>query len=211
METAEGIVNAALSYIGLRDPILALNEDSVPAIVANLHFESSRNAVLGERPWNFAKASTTLARLNVTAPTGWAYAYQLPADLLPGKARRLANTVREALVPPAAVGGTSLVAFELRWMTISGSPVQVLVTDHESPELIYTRLVTEFVRWPENAADALAWHLAPKLALGLAVDLPKGIAFREEYRRALDVAFMEDMNSVKPDPPQASQFAQVRR
>lgn len=211
MQTAEGIVNAALSYIGLRDPILALNEDSVPAIVANIHFESSRNAVLGERWWNFAKGSATLARLNITAPTGWGYAYQLPADLLPGKARYIANTVRPALVPPAAVGGTSLVSYELQWVTIAGSPVQVLVTDHESPELVYTRLVTEYIRWPESAADALAWHLAPKLALGLAVDLPKGIAFREEYRRAIDVAFAEDMNSVRPDPPQASQFAQVRR
>lgn len=207
MQTVEGIANAALSFIGLRDPILDINEDSVPAIVAKIHFESSRNQVLGERWWNFAKASALLTRLVATAPTGWLFAYQLPADLLPGKTRHLNNSVRQGLVPPPRPSAISLVSFELHWL----AGAQVLVTDHEAPELVYTRLVTEYVMWPESVAEALAWHLAPKLALGLSVDLQKGVIFEEKYQRAIDNAFREDMNSVRPDPPQASSFVQARR
>lgn len=200
--TVEAVVNAALSYIGLRDPILDINEPSVPAEVAKIHFDSSRRQVLGERWWNFATASAPLARLNITAPTGWLYAYQPPTDLLPGKQRYIANSVRPALVPR-----NSQIAFSTFWVAGSG---QVIVTDHTAPALVYTRDVVELIYWPESVLDALAWNLAPKLALGLSVDLNKGISFSKQYLMALDKGMAEDMNSVRTDPPIASQFESGR-
>lgn len=200
MQTVAEVVNAALSYIGSREFITDINEDSEQAIVAKVHYDRCRAMVLGERWWNFAEASATLARLNITAPSGWEFAYRLPADLLPGKHRYIYPGAREGLARPS-----NAIPFSIRW--VSGSN-QVLLTDHESPELVYTRLVTELVLWPEKAADALAWALAPRLALGINVDLRKGVNFAEQYRLCLEEAMAEDMNSAKRgrDAPLVSGF-----
>lgn len=200
--TVEAVVNAALSYIGLRDFITTITEASVPAEVAFTHWDITRRQFLGERWWNFATASAPLARLNITAPTGWLYAYQPPTDLLPGKQRYIANSVRPALVPR-----DSRIAFSTYWVAGSG---QVLVTDHAAPELVYTRDVVEMTYWPDSAADALAWLLAPKLALGLAVNAPLARTFAQQYELALEKAMAEDMNAVRTDPPIASQFESGR-
>lgn len=200
MQTVAEVVNAALSYIGSRLFITDITEDSEQAIVAQLHYARCRRMVLGERWWNFAEASATLARLNITAPSGWSYAYQLPADLLPGKHRYVYSGAREGLGRP-----TDAVPYSLRWVVGSN---QVLLTDHEAPELVYTRDMVELVLWPEKAADAIAWALAPRLALGINVDLRKGVAFKEEYARCLEEAMAEDMNSAKRgrDMPLVSAF-----
>jgi hypothetical protein len=197
------VVNAALSYIGVRNFITSINEDSVEAIVAKVHYARCTAVVLGERWWNFAEASASLARLApATQPSGFSFTYQLPADLLPGKTRYIN--------PGARLGrqrSRDAVPFALRWVASQG---QVLLTDHEAPELFYTRNVTELVYWPEKASDAIAWCLAPALALGINVDLRKGINFAEQYRLALDGAMAEDMNSVRRDPPLTSDLQSGR-
>jgi hypothetical protein len=202
--TTEGVCNVALSYIGVRNFITDITEDSVEAIVSKVHFDACLNQVLGERWWNFAEASATLARLNVTAPSGWSFAYSLPPDLLPGKARFIYPGHRRGLVR-----ANQGVPFAYRWISGQG---QTLLTDHEAPELVYTRRVTELVFWPEAAADALAWQLAPRLALGLNVDLRKGIAFATQYETALNKAMAEDMNSMAKgaDPEPVSAYESVR-
>lgn len=189
MLTVAEVVNAALSYIGSRLFITDIGEDSEQAIVAKVHYDRCTAMVLGERWWNFAEASATLARLNITAPGGFSFAYQLPADLLPGKQRYIYPGARLGLTRPG-----DAVPFAMRWIAGSG---QVLLTDHEAPELVYTRKVTELVYWPEKAADAIAWALAPRLALGINVDLRKGMNFAQEYERCLGEAMAEDMNSVR--------------
>jgi len=197
--TVAEVVNAALSYIGSRLFITDIGEDSEQAIVAKVHYDRCVAMVLGERWWNFAEASANLGRLAITVPSGWSYAYQLPADLLPGKQRFIYPGARPGLTR----GSKDEVPFALRWVTGSG---QILLTDHEAPELVYTRLVTELVYWPEKAADALAWALAPRLALGINVDLRKGMNFAQQYQQALQEAMAEDMNSVRRGPELTSNF-----
>lgn len=196
--TVAAVVNAALSYIGSREFITDIGEDSEQAIVAKVHFERCRAMVLGERWWNFAEASATLTRLNITAPGGYSFAYQLPADLLPGKQRYIYPGARLGLTRPG-----DQVPYAMRWISGSG---QVLLTDHEAPELVYTRRVDELVYWPEKAADALAWSLAPRLALGISVDLRKGVDFAQHYQDALEEAMAEDMNSVRRGVEQTSSY-----
>jgi hypothetical protein len=197
--TVADVVNRALSYVGSRLFITDINEDSEQAIVAKVHYSACVAMVLGERWWNFAEASALLNRLSITAPSGWSFAYQLPADLLPGKQRFIYPGARPGLTR----GSKDEVPFSLRWISGSG---QTLLTDHESPELLYTRLVTELVYWPEKAADALAWCLAPRLALGLNVDLRKGVAFEQQYQSMLEQAMADDMNSVRRGPELSSSY-----
>lgn len=204
MLTVAEVVNAALSYIGSRLFITDIGEDSEQAIVAKVHYDRCRAMVLGERWWNFAEASATLARSSITVPSGWSFAYELPADLLPAKHRYIYAGAREGLTRPE-----DAVPFAIRWVSGSG---QRLLTDHEAPELVYTRLVTELVYWPEKAADALAWALAPRLALGINVDLRKGMNFAQEYQRCLEEAMAEDMNSARRgrDAPLVSKYESGR-
>lgn len=202
MNTVAEVVNAALSYIGVREFITDIEEQSASAIVAAVHWDSLRKQVLGERRWNFATASAFLAQIApvapIVVPSGWSYMYALPPDLLPGKQRYIFAGAREGLARHE-----DAVPFNLRWVSGEG---QVLLTDHPAPELVYTRDVPELPYWPESAADALAWGLAPRLALGLAVDLRKGVSFAQQYQVALERALAEDMNSVKPDPELVSAY-----
>lgn len=170
--------------------------------MAKVHFDSARRVVLGERAWNFANASELLAQISATAPSGWAYMYALPTDVLPGKQRYIFAGLRQGMVD-----AKNQVPFNLRWVAGQG---QVLLTDHPSPELVYTRDVQEMPYWPEKVVNALAWHLAPRLALGLNVDLRKGISFAQEYQVALAEGLAEDMNSVRNDPELASGYERIR-
>lgn len=202
MDTVADVVNAALSYVGVREFIVDITEDSPAAIVAKVHYDSARKQVLGERWWNFASASLVLAQLNATAPSGWAYMYTMPSDMLPGGQREIFAGLRQGQVPSSLK-----IPFNLRWVSGQG---QVLVTDSPTPELLYTRDVIELPYWPEKVANALAWNLAPRLALGLVVDLRKGVSYAQEYMKALDEGFSQDMNSVRPDPELASAYERVR-
>lgn len=201
MQTAEEVVNTALSLVGSKQFVTDLNEESIEAVVGKLHYEPSFRQVLGYRWWNFAEAEADLARLTV-AGSGYAYAYALPSDVLPGKTRYIYSGAREGLTSSA-----NRVPFAVRFIAGEG---QCLLTDHESPTLFYTRQVDELVYWPESVAMALAWLLAPKLALGLSVDLRKGINFAQEYERQIAEGMAEDMNSVRRDVELQSAYARVR-
>lgn len=198
MQTVAEVVNAALSYIGSREFITDITEDSEQAIVARIHYGRCASMVLGERWWNFAEASATLSRASITAPGGYSYAYLLPADMLAGKQRYIYPGARPGLTRPA-----DAIPFAMRWIATVG---QTLLTDHVAPELVYTRNVTELVYWPEKATDALAWALAPRLALGINVDLRKGTNFAQEYQLVLEQAMAEDMNSVRRGVEQTSSY-----
>lgn len=201
MQTAAEVVNTALSFIGSKSFILDLNEESLEAVVGKLHYEPTFREVLGERWWNFAEAEAVLARLTVTG-SGYSYAYALPSDVLPGKTRYVYSGAREGLTP-----SKNRVPFAIRFIAGEG---QCLLTDHEAPTLFYTRQVDELVYWPEAAAMALAWLLAPKLALGIKVDLRAGINFAQQYEMQLQKAMAEDMNSVRRDAELQSAYQRVR-
>lgn len=196
--TVEEVCNIALSYVGSRAFITDIGEDSLEAIVCSVHFDATRRQVLGERWWNFASASQFLAQISAAAPQGWSFMYALPSDLLPGKQRQIFAGAR-----PGLVRSVEQVPFNLRWVSGQG---QVLLTDHPAPELLYTRDVLELPYWPESAADAIAWGLAPKLAFGLNVDLRKGTTFAQGYLAALDRGMAEDMNSVRGDQELVSKY-----
>lgn len=74
------IINIALSRLG-ESPIQSLDEGSVPANAAKLHYDTERRATLRSYPWNFALKQATLAELEVDA-VDFRHAFALPADSL---------------------------------------------------------------------------------------------------------------------------------
>ena len=100
MTTQLEICNIALSYVGAT-PIADLSETSTEAIWCNTNYEPLKQAVLAERTWNFAEATTETT--NATEAPGGGYLYAYPAgavrvyrcykQILP--TRRLANWQRQ--------------------------------------------------------------------------------------------------------------------
>ena len=76
-----GICNRGLNMIG-QPPILNLTEDSEPARVCNLIWESVRDEVFRAFPWRCITKRASLARLSATPVFGFDYYYQLPTDYI---------------------------------------------------------------------------------------------------------------------------------
>jgi hypothetical protein len=76
------IANRALTYLAATR-ITDLEQDSEVARKVNAIYEDTRDALLSEHPWNFAKKQRALSLLDET-PTveTWAYVFQLPSDCL---------------------------------------------------------------------------------------------------------------------------------
>ena len=77
------IVNIALARLG-ESPIQSLTEDSVPARVVSLLFDSARRSALRDYNWSFAIRSDSLARMAALPDEmfDFQYAYALPPDCL---------------------------------------------------------------------------------------------------------------------------------
>jgi hypothetical protein len=74
------ICNLSLAHIG-QGSINDINEASPQAEQCRLFYDSTRDALLRQFPWNFATKSILLSQLDVTVP-GWEYIYQHPATAL---------------------------------------------------------------------------------------------------------------------------------
>ena len=73
------IASGALILMG-DTGITSFNENSRRAVVAKQFYEDTRDQVLRNHPWKFAKRRAALAALS-TAPTfGWAYEFTLPTN-----------------------------------------------------------------------------------------------------------------------------------
>ncbi len=79
--TSIALCSRALLKIGCRS-ITSFDEGTAEAEVAGNMYESTRDALLSVYPWSFATGQATLAQLAAAPVSDYAYAYQLPADLL---------------------------------------------------------------------------------------------------------------------------------
>ncbi len=75
------IINVALGRLGA-DPIISEIEGTKQQIIATTNFDTTRQALLREHPWNFAMTDLELARAAGTPSFKFKYAYQLPSNCL---------------------------------------------------------------------------------------------------------------------------------
>ncbi len=71
----------ALLKIG-GDTITSFDEGTAEAEIAANLYPTTRDALLSVHPWGFATGQAALARLTAEPVADFAYAYQLPSDLL---------------------------------------------------------------------------------------------------------------------------------
>ena len=79
--TAIGICSRALMKIGA-NPISSFDEGTAESMIANMLYESTRDALLSAYPWSFATAQKNLTPLTFRPAADFEYAYQLPSDFL---------------------------------------------------------------------------------------------------------------------------------
>ena len=149
-----GICNIALARVGA-EKITDLSEASPAALDCARLYEPLRDALLAAHPWRFAEAHQPLAALADAAPAGWTYAFALPSDCLAARAVVDGQTgPSEQPAPPVP-------------FAVSGATV---LTDQAGAVLIYTRRVSDPVRFDPLFADALATKIAADLAMSRRLD-----------------------------------------
>lgn len=196
--TDAGIVNMALLRAGERQTIDALTEDHEPARVASKLYAPLLDAMLQEFPWSFATRRAALA-LTTEERDGWDYVYALPTDLLAPR----------GLVDPVAkrVATAEAVPFELE-LRDNGN-ASVLLTDMEDAVLSYTARVGA-ARLSPAFAQALAWSLAPELALALAGKVANAQVLEVQARVWLARAKAADANERQDDVPPEAEAIRAR-
>jgi hypothetical protein len=135
------IANRALTLLSA-DRIQALNDTSEQARKINAIFDDTRDAMLEEHNWNFARKQRELAVLS-DAPVldGWSYEYQLPSDCI-------RVTKLEGDYPYAVYGNK-------------------LYTNSDDPRIEYVSRETDPTKFSSGFVKAFASRLAADLAFGI--------------------------------------------
>lgn len=197
--TEAKVVNIALARIGQREFIDELDENTPSARVANELFGDARDVVFESFPWPFATKRSDLALITDGERDGWEYAYALPADCISPR------SIYSGKRSPAA---DERIPYALEHDATTSA--QILLTDMEDAQLIYTARIETVALWPPSFVDALAWKLASDFALAIAVKPNVAQAMTVGYERALARAGALQFNKQREDPEPDSSFIRGR-
>src|ERR1700682_3009934 len=218
MPTSElDICNKALLRVGhtkFLDAFRGAGDGSLEADVCNRSYDDCRDEVLLAAPWPFAVKRWLPAQIapavlaNGVVPTGWAYAYTMPPDLV--AMRPMVPVVLPAsfsLVPPNLIAPLyqstrvtredQTVPFTIEYD--SKLQANILLTDAPTPEWRYTAQITDPTRFDAAFVSALAWRLAVELALAVRKDVKMAGLAQQMYDRAVAEAAAKAKREVRPD------------
>ncbi len=137
------ICNVALTRVD-RKRITALDDGSTSANDCNALFVPTRDALLRDHDWNFARARQKLAQLS-TAPTyEFDHAYQLPTDWI---ATRAVHDNEDGIGQPV---------YRIEEQTILASADDIYLT--------YTKRITDASAMPPDFRSLFSYRLAEQLA-----------------------------------------------
>lgn len=175
------IVNIALSRLGA-DSINALTEATEGARQANLLWDSVRDIVLRDFPWNCATKTGPLAQVGSSPHPEWEYTYQYPADCV--YARRIFNGGSKAKKDPE----------EFRVAIASSGSTKIILARIPEAFLEYTARITDPNLYDGLFVDALAWRLGAEMAMPVTGNAAYMEKFLEAYRQSLIIAYGIEAN-----------------
>lgn len=168
------ICNLALGHIGQSVAIASLSEQSKAARICARNYAQARDELLAATPWRFARKSIALAQLTETPFPGYAYAYAQPEDCLnvhrvcpEAGIRAHWRAVEISLTQPHR---RHEYADRIPFEVVMGVQGTAIATDLKDAFLLYTARVTNTSRFTPMFVNALAWSLASKIAMPMAVD-----------------------------------------
>ena len=154
MASEVDIGNLALAHLGEAADVSSFDppEGSPQAEHCARFYPIARDVCLQAQSWKFARRTVLIDAPLGTTVDGWAYAYALPADWL--KVNRIySEGSRRDIDTP----------FEFETETDDNGQ-QILLTDLESPYLVYTRKVDDTSKFSPTFVTALSYLLAAMLA-----------------------------------------------
>lgn len=184
-QTEVQICNTALARVGVSNFIASLSEASQEAVVCNVFYEQTRDRLLREIRWPFAKQYQSLALVTDSEDAvwnaEWDYAYRYPTDAILISKILTPNGRRELTMEPYEIGVDS-----------SG---KLIFTNIKDAGVEYIKRVTDPALFDPMFVSCLAWLLAVEIAMPLAVSdsLRKQALqmFQMERDMAVRVAFNE--------------------
>jgi hypothetical protein len=159
MSSIVEICNMGLTLIG-DQVISSLDDENDRAVVANLFYEPTRDAVLRAHPWSFAKYRKELAEASGAPEFGWQYHFALP--ITPKCLRVLSVDENYPGQIPYAIEGRKL------------------LTDSDVISILYIAQMTDSGVFDALFVDCLAARLAAAFAMALTkqktlIDLAMGV------------------------------------
>lgn len=174
------ICNRALSRLGTRATISALDENSAEARTASIWYAATRDVLLRSHDWNFARRRVVLAEQGA-APTGWAFRYAFPTDCI--RLLRLAS----------ATPNVSSVRFEVAGDATS----RFVLCDEPAAQAVYTARVDDPNLYDAGFASALVDQLAAHIAYPVTQKTEIAVRLAQMARAALADAMAADANEAE--------------
>lgn len=174
------ICNRALSRLGTRATISALDENSAEARTASIWYAATRDVLLRSHDWNFARRRVVLAEQG-DAPTGWAFRYAFPTDCI--RLLRLAS----------ATPNVSSVRFEVAGDATS----RFVLCDEPAAQAVYTARVDDPNLYDAGFASALVDQLAAHIAYPVTQKTEIAVRLAQMARAALADAMAADVNEAE--------------
>lgn len=193
------ICNVALQRVGVTLTIDSLTQRVKEAIVCNLIYSSTREKVLTDGHWPFAR-KYQLLNLSGTAPLKWKYRYVYPNDCL---------AVR-GIFPDLGAGVDPSIfrAYAQQYPTpfeivVDDNGDKTICTDLQDAAIEYTLNVTNPMRFDAAFSSALAWAVAAEIAVPLSRDAKYMNNAVAMYDREVNAAAAKALNEEgrEPDPP----------
>lgn len=194
------ICNTALARVGTSNFIDSLNEASQEAQVCKLLYEQTRDRVLREVYWPFARAFETLALISGNSGKAWAnewlYAYRYPTD---------ACVIRRILTP---LGPRQVIPEP--YDIAQDAAGRIILTNMKDAGVEYTRKIEDPIQFDPSFTSALAWLLAAEIAMPLsAVDGLRKQAM-QMYQAERDMAQRVAINEGEPVRDVDTEFLNTR-
>jgi|TARA_R110000823_G_scaffold23531_10_gene70178 hypothetical protein len=195
MASETQIAKLALQHVGDRYDISDLTEESVEAEQVNLIFDDTRDWLLRQHPWGFAKKFATPSALVGTVPNNYDFMYTYMTD-----------AVRIGGVVDPLDAGTKI-DFEV---ARNSSDVKVILTDAESAEFFYTARITDTAQFDPEFVMAFSYALGSKLAMPLTGDRTIMGDLDTLARNTINSAWETDSNEGISDAPPDADWIQAR-
>jgi hypothetical protein len=200
--TYEDIVNAALAKLKAPIRVGKLTEGSVPAKIALDTIGQTRDQMLREGNWGFARRDVAMTVLKsapaggyiVTAwdpvtypPIPWKYAYEYPADCLKVRAVKAQPTFLPDFDPAPVVFDTPNTQWQQAPPPADPVEVKCVACNVPSAILTYTGQILDPVLWEPGFVEAMISAMADVLAPAIApeaVQLEKAEEMADEMQAA---------------------------
>lgn len=196
-DSEAAICNIALGRIGHTEFIDTLDDATVAAEMCKRLYPQARDEVLEALDWPFARRRYKPAAILETTldlgdvPSGWSFAFALPADAIPNGIRRVWSGMRrdrEDLAVPFDV------EYDLK------TQQDILLVDFSTPEVLYTARVTDPKTFAATFTSAVAWRLGQELVPALRKDKDVAQDAAKMYLLALADASAAARQGVRQDP-----------